>query len=128
MRKKFWIHSEWTSERGVWTLLKNFEAILRLQLGKISDWLVKKKCEDILRLQISKNSYWIVEKKYVMTFCDYIWARFLNNSQKNEEIVRLQLREASSMRSLWLVSVKHVWRHSEATSERGFDYKNLKTF
>ena len=37
VRKEFWIHSECTSERGVWTLLKNIEAILRLQLGNISD-------------------------------------------------------------------------------------------
>ena len=73
-------------------------------------------CEDNLRL---KKSAWLVEKNYVMTFCDYIWARFLNNYWK-----KWRHCETTTERGFWLVSEKK-WRHSEFTSERGF-WKNTE--
>ena len=99
--KKNWIHSECTSERGFWNLLKSFEAILRLQPSKISDWLVEK---NVWRhsATTSERGFWIITEKTI------------------GDIVRLQLSEVFD----WLVKKK--LRHSEFTSERGFLKKYWK--
>ena len=76
-----------------------------------------------------KRKFWLVSGKNLMTFCDYIWARFLNNSQKNEDIVRLQMSEATSLRGLWLVSEKRCEDILRLYLSEAFNWilKKLKT-
>ena len=96
--KKNWRHSEFTSERGFLKKNEKIEDILRLQLCEVYHWLVKK---NVWRHSEATNKQKFCldsGKNYVKTFCDYIWARFLNNYWKNN------------------------WRQDEATTKRGYIY------
>ena len=118
-----------------WLVKKMCEDNLRLHLSEVliiktrrhsenttrqDFWLVSEKNVWRHSEATKKRKFWLVSGKNLMTFCDYNWARFLNNSQKNEDIVRLQMSEATSLRGLWLVSEKTMWRHSATISEWGF--------
>ena len=97
--EKDWRHSGATTMRGLWLVsgkkIKWWHCATTSERGF---WIITEK--DLRHSgATTMRGVWLVSgQKYVMTFCDYIWARFLNNYWKNN------------------------WRQCETTTERVYIY------